>query len=300
MAKIKPSKSIVDFQIKPGAKVRLADYDPGWAGDTKVDKNARKRFAEELLGAKVNALTQAQEVLWASDSWAVLVVLQALDAAGKDGVIKHVMSGVNPQGCRVTSFKQPSALELDHNFLWRYNPWLPQRGQIGIFNRSYYEEVLVVRVHQHFINAQRIPNADPARPGFWKDRYDDINAFERHLTRNGMLILKFFLNVSREEQKKRFLKRLNQPDKHWKFSTSDVHERGYWNDYQHAYEEALSATSTPWAPWHVVPADHKWVTRAVVALVIAQGIQGLKLEYPRLTPEKQAAMDEARRLLDQE
>jgi PPK2 family polyphosphate:nucleotide phosphotransferase len=219
-----------------------------------------------------------------------------MDAAGKDGTIKHVMSGVNPQGCQVFSFKQPSAEDLDHNFLWRYMRSLPERGRIGIFNRSYYEDVLVVRVHPELLDRAKLPPGK--RDGdFWDERYDDINRFERHLTRNGTLILKFFLHVSKEEQKRRFLERLDDPAKHWKFSAADLAERGFWSAYMKAYEKALSATSTPWAPWYVIPADHKWVTRAVVADIVANRIQSLELRVPKLDKEQKRKLAEARRLL---
>jgi PPK2 family polyphosphate:nucleotide phosphotransferase len=224
----------------------------------------------------------------------VLLIFQAMDAAGKDGTIKHVMSGVNPQGVQVTSFKHPSAEELDHTFLWRCIKALPERGRIGIFNRSYYEEVLVVKVHQELVRAQRIPAADPDKKKFWDARYDDINAFERHLTRNGTKILKFFLNVSKGEQKERFLARLENADKHWKFSPSDLNERGYWDDYQRAYEQMIAETSTKSAPWYVIPADYKWVSRALVARIVSDTIASLKIEYPEVTPAQKAAIEEAR------
>jgi PPK2 family polyphosphate:nucleotide phosphotransferase len=240
-----------------------------------------------------------QELLWAADSWSVLVIFQAMDAAGKDGAIKHVMSGINPQGVEVTSFKHPSAEELDHTFLWRCMKRLPERGRIGIFNRSYYEDVLIVRVHERLLEAQRIPGIVPSKQT-WADRFDDINAFERHLARNGTAIVKFFLNISQREQKKRFLDRIDKPDKHWKFSPSDVAERQCWDDYMKAYEEALAATSTAHAPWYVVPADKKWVSRAVVAAVLAGTIRNLGLEWPKVDAEKQRAIEAARKLLEAE
>jgi PPK2 family polyphosphate:nucleotide phosphotransferase len=224
-----------------------------------------------------------------------------MDAAGKDGTIKHVMSGVNPQGCQVFSFKKPSDEDLDHNFLWRYMRCLPERGRIGIFNRSYYEDVLVVKVHPELLTAQRLPDgADGKRKKFWRQRYQDINAFERHLVRNGTVILKFFLNVSKQEQKSRFLERLDRPDKHWKFSSADLAERAHWSRYMRAYSDCLSATSTDWAPWYVVPADHKWVTRAVVADIITTAIQSLDLQYPEVTREKREHLAEAKRQLSGE
>lgn len=287
------------FRVDHDEKFRLKDHDPGWAGDEDVPKSKRKKLAQEILAESVRELAEAQDRLYAADSWSVLVVLQAMDAAGKDGTIKHVMSGVNPQGCQVFSFKQPSAEELDHNFLWRYTKALPERGRIGIFNRSYYEEVLVVRVHPQLAQAERIPSSTIGR-AFWKGRYEDINNLERHLDRNGTKVLKFFLNISRDEQRKRFLKRLDDPTRHWKFSASDLSERGHWDAYMEAYQEAIAATSTAWAPWHVVPADHKWVARAVVAHTIAEAVQDLKPEYPEVTPEKLAAIADARAKLEAE
>ena len=291
---------VVDrFRIDPGEKFRLKDHDPSWAGNKGVPKARRKKFAEDLLAKSIQELAEAQDRLYASDTWSVLVVLQAMDAAGKDGTIKHVMSGVNPQGCQVFSFKQPSAEELDHNFLWRYSKALPERGRIGIFNRSYYEEVLVVRVHPELAQAERIPGSEIDRK-FWEGRYEDVNNLERHLARNGTLVLKFFLNVSKDEQRRRFLKRLNDPSRHWKFSASDISERGHWDAYMEAYQDAIAATSTKWAPWHVIPADHKWVARAAVAHTIAEAVQGLDPKYPEVTPEKLAAIKDARERLEAE
>jgi PPK2 family polyphosphate:nucleotide phosphotransferase len=219
-----------------------------------------------------------------------------MDAAGKDGTIKHVMSGVNPQGCQVFSFKQPSAEDLDHNFLWRYAKCLPERGRIGIFNRSYYEEVLVVRVHPAILERQKLPEGKRGR-SFWNERYEDINNFEQHLARNGTLILKFFLNVSKGEQKRRFLERLENPEKHWKFSAADIRERGFWDDYMEAYDEMLEATSTEWAPWYVIPADNKFATRALVAFIVSDQIRALKLKFPEVTPEQMKALAAAKREL---
>lgn len=287
------------FRVAPGSRFRLADHDSGWAGDGDIPENERKQFAADLLASDVDDLAKMQELLWASDTWSVLVIFQAMDAAGKDGAIKHVMSGVNPQGVEVTSFKKPSDEELDHTFLWRCMKRVPERGRIGIFNRSYYEEVLVVRVHDQLLQAQRIPGVTASNTT-WHDRYDDINAFERHLARNGTAIVKFFLNVSRKEQRKRFLDRLNDPDKHWKFSPADVAERQHWADYMQAYEDAIAATSTEHAPWYVVPADKKWVSRAVVAAVLAGTIRGLGLEWPRVDDAKRRQLDDARRLLEAE
>lgn len=286
-------------RVPEAGKWKLKDHDPAWAGDESVPKKERRARAENILASETRSLAEDQELLYAADSWAVLVVLQAMDAAGKDGTIAHVMSGVNPQGCQVFSFKQPSAEELDHNFLWRYSKALPERGRIGIFNRSYYEEVLVVRVHPELVRRQRIPGAKIGE-SFWRERFDDINAFERHLTRNGTLVLKFFLHVSKEEQKQRFLKRIEDPAKHWKFSAADLAERGYWDDYMEAYEDALSATSTEWAPWYVVPADQKWVTRVVVADVLTSAIQGLDLKFPEITDEQRQVLKDARKQLKHE
>jgi PPK2 family polyphosphate:nucleotide phosphotransferase len=292
-------QDILDMiRVKPGKKFRLKDHDPAWAGDPNIPKKERKTLAEKILSEDLTALAKAQDLLYASDSYAILLVFQAMDAAGKDSTIKHVMSGVNPQGCQVVSFKHPSVEELDHNFLWRYAKALPERGRIGIFNRSYFEEVLIVKVHPEILANQRIPGGK-RKKDIWQARYDDINNFERHLTQNGTVILKFFLHLSKEEQRKRFLERLNDPGKHWKFSDSDISERGYWDDYMRAYEDCLSATSTEWATWHVIPADHKWVTRAMVATIVTTAIQGLDLKYPEVTPEKQQQIAAAKKELDE-
>jgi PPK2 family polyphosphate:nucleotide phosphotransferase len=290
---------IAMYRAPHGKKIRLKDYDPDWAGDPKLPKEDRKEFAERSLMQDVSALAEAQDRLYAADSWSILLIFQAMDAAGKDGTIKHVMSGVNPQGCQVYSFKHPSAEDLDHNFLWRYTRVLPERGRIGIFNRSYYEEVLVVRVHPELVKAERIPDVKTDRD-FWTDRYEDINALERHLTRNGTVVLKFFLHVSKDEQRKRFLKRLEDPKKHWKFSAGDLTERGFWKDYMKAYEDAISATSTKWAPWYIIPADHKWVTRGLVARIVVSTIDKLDLRYPEVTPEQQEAIEVAKKQLAEE
>jgi PPK2 family polyphosphate:nucleotide phosphotransferase len=295
-------KLIKLFQVTPGEKLRLKQRDTGWAqtGDLKeLGKDEVKGRAEVVLAENLKQLAEAQELLYANDVYSVLIILQAMDAAGKDGTIKHVMSGINPQGCQVFSFKKPSDEELDHNFLWRYMKALPERGRIGIFNRSYYEEVLVVKVHPDLLERQKLL---PGKRGksFWQERYDDINRFERHLTRNGTLILKFFLHISKGEQKKRFLERLDDPEKHWKFSTSDLAERAFWKDYMQAFEDALSATSTEWAPWYVIPADHKWAARAVVADIVTSTIGALHLSFPEVTPEKRKALAEARRQLEEE
>jgi PPK2 family polyphosphate:nucleotide phosphotransferase len=290
---------IEQCRVPHGKSVDLKDHDPAWAGDPKLPKAERKQYAKEVLTQDVSALAEAQDRLYASDTWSILIVLQAMDAAGKDSTIKHVMSGVNPQGCQVYSFKHPSAQELDHNFLWRYARCVPERGRIGIFNRSYFEDVLVVRVHPELVEAQRIPDAK-LDEDFWNDRYADINAFERHLSRNGTKILKFFLHLSKDEQRKRFLKRLKEPSKQWKFSPADLAERAHWDDYMKAYEKAIGATSTKWAPWYIVPADHKWVSRAIVARVVTNAIESLDLRYPEVTEAQEAVLAEARKQLEAE
>jgi len=293
-------QDIIDaVRVTPDKKFRLKDHDPSWAGDTSVPKADRKEFAKTQLTEDLGALAASQEKLYASNTYALLLVFQAMDAAGKDSTIKHVMTGVNPQGCDVVSFKHPSTQELQHNFMWRYARALPERGRIGIFNRSYYEEVLVVKVHPKLVEAQRIPDAK-LNDKFWQARYDDINHFERHLTQNGTVVLKFFLYISKEEQRKRFLERLEDPDKHWKFSDSDMAERAFWDDYMNAYEECLSATSTKWAPWHVIPANHKWVSRAMVAHIVATTIESLDLKYPEVTAEKRKQIEQARKQLETE
>jgi len=296
-------KKVIDrIRVTPGKKVNLKDFDTGWAATPELKdagKEVVKAKAAELLEANRVELAKAQELLWANDIYSVLVILQAMDAAGKDGIIKHVMSGLNPQGCEVYSFKKPTDQDLDHNFLWRYMRCLPERGRIGIFNRSYYEDVLVVKVHPELLEKQKLPPGKHGG-GFWEKRYDDINALEHHLVRNGTLVLKFFLNISKDEQKKRFLERLDNPDKHWKFSEADLTERAFWDDYTKAFEEALSATSTKWAPWYVIPADHKWVSRTVIADILVTSINSLKLEFPKVSEEKTAALAEARSQLEQE
>jgi PPK2 family polyphosphate:nucleotide phosphotransferase len=290
------------FRLQPGKKVRLKDHDTGWAQTKELKelgKDVVKDRAREILDKNLEDLAGAQELLYADDRYAVLIVLQAMDAAGKDGTIKHVMSGVNPQGCQVFSFKKPTAEELDHNFLWRYTKCVPERGRIGIFNRSYYEDVLVVKVHPELLDSQKLP---PGKRGksFWEARYEDINALERHLVRNGIVVLKFFLHVSKGEQKRRFLERLERPEKNWKFSTSDLPERAFWDKYMEAYEDALAATTTEEAPWYVVPADNKWVTRAVVADVITTAVRSLDLKFPEVTEEKRKLLAEARSQLQKE
>ncbi len=288
------------FQVRHPRQARLKWHDPAWAGDgvfQDLRKSELKARATAFLHENRAALAEAQERLWASDIYSVLIVLQAMDAAGKDGTIEHVMAGVNPQGCQVFSFKRPSDEELDHNFLWRYMRSLPERGRIGIFNRSYYEDVLVVRVHPEIIESQRLPKGSKGK-AFWDRRFDDINHFERHLVRSGTVILKFFLNVSKKEQKQRFLQRLNDPDKLWKFSLGDLKERGFWDAYQHAYEDVLRNTSTSWAPWWVIPADHKWITRALVGGIITHSIRQLHLKYPSVSAEQRRLFARAKRELE--
>lgn len=283
------------YRIDDGGAFRLADHDPADTAGLALEK----REAKDLLQEGVKRLAQLQDMLYAQDRWAVLLVFQAMDAAGKDSAIKHVMSGVNPQGVQVYSFKQPSSEELDHDFLWRSVRALPERGRIGVFNRSYYEEVLVVRVHETILRAAKLP-PELVTGDVWAQRHEDIASFERYLARNGTLVLKFFLNVSRKEQKKRFMARLDEPEKNWKFQPSDVAERGHWDAYMAAYEEAIRATATPQAPWHVVPADHKWFTRLAVVAAVDEAMRGLNLAYPTVDPEQRAKLDEARRLLQAE
>ena len=255
--------------------------------------------ARSVLARGIEELSDAQELLWASDRYALLVVLQAMDAAGKDSAIEHVMTGVNPQGVQVVGFRSPSPEELDHDFLWRISKALPERGRIGIFNRSHYEEVIALRVHPEWLERQKLPPA-PRGPALWEERYEDINTFERHLDRNGTKIVKFFLHVSKEEQKKRFLARLDTPGREWKFNAADVDERARWDDYLAAFEAALTATSTPWAPWHVIPADHKWLTQALVATILVDTIQALDLNWPEVTAQDRKANVEARKKLELE
>jgi len=288
--------------VRPGETVRVRDYDTHWALSRRLKEQgeeAIKRRAEHALADSRERLTTAQRLLYADDRYSLLVVLQAMDGAGKDGTIRHVMSGLNPQGCQVFSFKQPSSEELDHNFLWRCMKSLPERGRIGIFNRSYYEEVLVVKVHEEWLERQRLP-AKRYDNKFWQQRYADINAFERHLVRNGTVILKFFLNISKREQKQRFLDRLDNSKKYWKFSAADLAERKYWNDYMRAYGEAFSATSTKWAPWYIIPADYKWAARTLIADIIATKIESLDLHYPAVSKVERRKLAQARRQLERE
>jgi PPK2 family polyphosphate:nucleotide phosphotransferase len=278
------------FRVTRGKNFRLRDFDPR---ETLEFGSEDKPRAQEALKRGVEHLAALQDMLYAQDRWSVLLVFQAMDAAGKDGAIKHVLSGVNPQGCQVTSFKAPSAEDLDHDYMWRCMKSLPERGRIGIFNRSYYEEVLVVRVHEDLLARQKLPPKLVTRK-IWKQRYQDIRAIERYMARNGTLILKFFLNVSKGEQKKRFLERLDDPDKNWKFSMADARERGHWDDYMNAYEDMIRNTAEPDAPWFVVPADNKWFTRVVVAAAIIEGLWSLDLHYPRVDAAKRAELAAAR------
>ncbi len=290
------SRFLEPYRITRGKRFRLKDHDPGDVGGL---GSADKPEAKRLLTNGVERLAELQEKLYASDQWGLLLVFQAMDAAGKDGTIKHVLSGVNPQGCQVTSFKQPSQEELDHDFLWRSQRAGPERGRIGIFNRSYYEEVLVVRVHPQLLAGQKLPPRLVGRR-LWDERLEDIAAYERYLARNGFPILKFFLNVSRKEQKRRFLERLDQPEKHWKFSPADVRERGHWKGYMAAYEEAIRATAAPHAPWYVVPADQKWFTRLVVAAAIVEALEKLDLAFPKVSDAKREELALARAQLAKE
>jgi PPK2 family polyphosphate:nucleotide phosphotransferase len=281
-----------EFRVDQGKSFRLKDFDPADTRGLHL-----KEQADELLQQSVLRMQEMQDRLYAQDQWALLLVFQAMDAAGKDGVIKHVMSGVNPQGCQVSSFKQPTVAELDHDFLWRTTLRLPSRGDIGVFNRSYYEEVLVVRVHPEFLAKQRLPEKLAGKK-IWKERYEDIGNFEQHLTRNGTVIRKFFLNVSKEEQRQRFLARLDDPDKNWKFSDADVHERTYWNDYMEAYEDMIRHTASPDAPWYVVPADHKWFMHIMVSAAIIATLEGLDLQYPKVDQARLKKLQSARKLLE--
>jgi PPK2 family polyphosphate:nucleotide phosphotransferase len=281
------------FLVPPGKKIKLSHYDPGFSGKFKSREEAVEKLREDI-----ETLASLQDVLYAQDTYALLLIFQAMDAAGKDGIIKHIMSGVNPQGCQVYSFKTPSQEELDHDFLWRNMKALPERGRIGIFNRSYYEEVLIVRVHPEILDGQRLPKKEKKDTDLWKHRYEDINSVEQYLTRNGIVILKFFLNVSKKEQKKRFLERIDAPEKNWKFSFGDIKERERWNDYMDAYEDMLNATSTEWAPWYVIPADKKWFTRVAVADIVSNKLKSLNLRYPEISDTRRKELLEARKLLE--
>jgi PPK2 family polyphosphate:nucleotide phosphotransferase len=293
---MKIEKMLKRYRVDHGQHFRLKDYDPA---DTHGLESELKPQAKELLAGGVQELSRLQDVLAAQDRWGLLLIFQAMDAAGKDGTIKHVMSGVNPQGVQVWSFKAPSAEELDHDYLWRTMKAMPERGHIGIFNRSYYEEVLVVRVHPQILESQKLPKALVTKH-IWQERFEDINNFERYLTRNGIAVVKFFLHVSKKEQKRRFMERLDTPDKNWKFSSSDVKERECWDEYQEAYEDMIGHTAREHAPWYVVPADNKWFTRLVVSQAVVDALQGMNLKYPKVSGAEQAALAEARRQLKDE
>jgi len=289
-------KFIAPYLIEDGKNFRLKDYDPG---DTHQLHSEDKPEVKEWLEQSVALLSEMQDMLYAQSNWGLLLIFQALDAAGKDGTIKHVMSGVNPQGVEVFSFKAPSSEEIAHDFMWRTNRRLPARGKIGIFNRSYYEEVLVVRVHPELLEKQKIPK-ELREKHVWRSRCEDITAFERYLTRNGIAIRKVFLNISKKEQKRRFLERLENPEKNWKFSAADVQEREYWDDYQSAYEKMIQNTASKHAPWVVVPADNKWFTRLLVVATIVEALSGMDLEYPKVSEEQRAALKSARKQLEKE
>jgi PPK2 family polyphosphate:nucleotide phosphotransferase len=284
------------YKVESGKSFKLSDIDPG---DTHELGSESKEEARELLRKGTEWLAELQDKLYADDRWGMLLIFQAMDAAGKDGTIKHVMSGVNPQGCQVFSFKQPSAEDLDHDFMWRYARCLPERGRIGIFNRSYYEEVLVVRVHEEILQRQKLPE-DLVTKRIWDDRLEDMRNFERYLSRNGIVVLKFFLHVSHKEQKKRFMDRLDRKEKNWKFSVNDIQERQYWKSYMKVYEDAIKGTASGHAPWFVVPADNKWFTRLVVAGAIVDALERLDLDYPKVDKNQQNALKQARELLASE
>jgi PPK2 family polyphosphate:nucleotide phosphotransferase len=286
------SKLAKPYRVENGDKFRLKDFDPADTG-----KIYSKAQAKKLLEQGIASMAELQDKLYAQDRYALLLVFQGMDAAGKDGLVKHVMSGVNPQGCEVYSFKQPSSEELNHDFLWRAMQRLPQRGHIGIFNRSYYEEVLVVRVHPEVFKNERIPKTLITK-NLWEERFADINAWERYLSRNGVVIRKFFLNLSKNEQRRRFLSRLDEPEKNWKFSAADVHERQYWPDYMHAYEDMIAHTSTKHAPWYVVPADNKWFTRVLVAAAVVDTLEDLKLTYPKVDAAEKKRLHAAKATLE--
>jgi PPK2 family polyphosphate:nucleotide phosphotransferase len=287
------SKLSKPYRITNGKKFRLKDIDPGDIGDLKAEDKSR---AKEALQIGVQALQELQDVLYAQDRWSLLLIFQAMDAAGKDGAIKHVMSGVNPQGCQVSSFKGPSSEDLDHDYLWRCVKHLPERGRIGIFNRSYYEETLVVRVHPEFLAGQKLPK-ECVTKHIWEDRFQDIRAFERYLHRNGTVVVKFFLHLSKREQQKRFLERIDNADKNWKFSINDAKERGFWDDYMEAYEETIQETATENSPWYVVPANNKWFTRVIVAAAVIDALASLDLHYPEVSASKRKELAEAKKAL---
>ena len=293
---MKIEKLLKRYRIEHGKDFRLKDYDPA---DTHGLKSELKPLAKELLADGVEEMSRLQDIFAAQDRWGLLLIFQALDAGGKDGTIKHVMSGVNPEGVEVWSFKTPSAEELKHDFLWRTTRCLPGRGQIGIFNRSYYEEVLIVRVHPEILQNEKLP-AKLVTKHIWQERFEDINCFERHLTRNGIAVVKFFLHISKQEQKRRFMERLDNPEKNWKFSADDVKEREHWDAYQDAFEDMIAHTAAPHAPWYVVPADNKWFTRLLVSQAIVDTLKSMKLSYPKVTGKEKAALAEARQKLENE
>jgi PPK2 family polyphosphate:nucleotide phosphotransferase len=296
---------VEDFKVSFGKKTSLKDFDSGWVPkwakkkEEEGGKKAVKEQALKILKANREKLVKMQELLWASHTYAMLIILQGMDGAGKDSAIQHVLSGVNPQGCQVTSFKTPSEEELDHDFLWRNEKALPERGSIGIFNRSYYEDVLIVKVRPEVLEKQNLPVSLEGKL-FWNQRYEDINMFEQHLVRSGTIVLKFFLHISKEQQRQRLLKRLEDPDKNWKFSLTDLSERSKWDDYMEAYEDMVNQTSTEWAPWYVIPADKKWVTHASISEIMVSQIKKLNLKYPVLSPEQHAALDKAKAELEKE
>lgn len=281
------------YKITDGERFKLKNIDPADTGELKSED---KKKAKEALETGIKALSMYQDILYAHDRYSLLIVFQAMDAAGKDGAIKHVMSGINPQGCQVASFKSPTSIDLDHDYLWRCNAHLPERGRIGIFNRSYYEEVLAVKVHPEFLHGQKVP-VDLVGDDVWEKRYKDIRNYEKYLSNNGTIILKFFLHLSKDEQKRRFLERIEHPDKNWKFSSNDSKERAYWDKYMSAYEEAIQNTSSKFAPWYVVPADNKWYTRIVVAAAIIEALGSLDISYPKVGKEKLAELEEAKKIL---
>jgi PPK2 family polyphosphate:nucleotide phosphotransferase len=293
---MKIEKMLKKYRVESGKHFRLKDHDPA---DTHGLDSEVKTEAKALLANGVQELDRLQNIMAAQDKWGMLIILQAMDAAGKDGTIKHVMSGVNPQGVNVASFKTPTQEELKHGYLWRTSQHAPPRGMIGIFNRSYYEEVLVVRVHPELLANEKVPKGLVTKH-LWKERFEDINNFERYLTRNGIAVVKFFLHLSKKEQKRRFMERLDTPDKNWKFSAADIHERKFWDDYQQAYEDAIQHTASEHAPWYVVPADHKWFSRLVVAQAIVDVLKKMDLQYPKVTGEQKKALAEARRDLEKE
>lgn len=291
----KHEEVIKSFLVPPNKKISLKkDYDPGYKADY-----VTKQDAAGMLQEGIEQLKLYQDMLYAQDTYALLIIFQAMDAAGKDGTIKHVMSGINPQGCQVYSFKAPSSEELDHDYLWRCMKVVPERGRIGIFNRSYYEEVLITRVHPEILALQKLPKGLNDKH-IWQRRFEDINNFEKYLANNGIVILKFFLNVSKEEQKNRFLARIDRPEKNWKFSTSDAKERAFWDDYMEAYEDMFNNTSTDWAPWHIIPADRKWFTRLAVAAVIDEKLKSLNLAYPTVSEDKKLQLLQAKEILENE